>query len=474
MLHPQLWPDTAAIDQHNHLTIGGYDTVALVGAYGTPLYLLDEATFRAGCRAYRRAFQRRYRGPSAIHYASKALLNLAVAQIVAEEGLGLDVVSGGEQHVALQAGFPAERMHMHGNAKSRVELEQALMAGVGRVVVDNLDELELLSRLVERRSAPAAIMLRLSPGIAVDTHSYIETGSAESKFGLPLDALDAAAARIRATSGLRLAGLHVHLGSQFFDYAPIQRAISVLLDCVVQLRDQHDIIVDEVSPGGGLGVPYTVEQSAPDLDAYAAAVGDALEVGCAARGLPPLRLVIEPGRSLVARAGVALYTVVATKQLPAQDEGRRPAGTRKDEASSLSSVKLSLEHAPSSSAVGRSLAVRYLHVDGGMADNIRPALYGARYTALLANRAADAADEIVHVAGRFCESGDVLLRSIALPRAATGDLLAVAVAGAYTLSMSSSYNLVPRPPLLLIGGAHARLIQRGETYADLLARDVPL
>jgi diaminopimelate decarboxylase len=315
-LHPQLWPDTATIDQHGHLTIGGCDTAALVRAYGTPLYLLDEATFRAGCRAYRRAFKRRYRGPSAIHYASKALLNLAVAQIVAEEGLGLDVVSGGEQHVAMQAGFPAERIHMHGNAKSQVELEQALSAGVGRVVVDNLDELELLAQLVERRAAPMAIMLRLSPGIAVDTHSHIETGSAVSKFGLPLDALDAAAARIRATPGLRLAGLHVHLGSQIFDYAPIQRAISVLLDRAAQLRDRHGIVVDEISPGGGLGVPYTAEQTAPDLDAYATAIGDALAAGCAARGLPLLRLVIEPGRSLIARAGVALYSVVASKQLP--------------------------------------------------------------------------------------------------------------------------------------------------------------
>ncbi len=458
IVHPQLWPDTATIDQHGHLVIGGCDTVALARAYGTPLYLLDEATFRAGCRAYRRAFQRRYRGPSAIHYASKALLNLAVAQIVAEEGLGLDVVSGGEQHVAMQVGFPAERIHMHGNAKSRFELEQALRAGVGRVVVDNLDELELLAQLVEHHSAPTPIMLRLSPDIAVDTHSYIETGSAVSKFGLPLDALDAAAVRIRATPGLRLTGLHAHLGSQIFDYAPIQRAISVLLDSAARLRDQHGIIIDEVSPGGGLGVPYTAEQPTPDLDAYAAAIGDALEAGCAARGLPLLRLVIEPGRSLIARAGVAIYAVVASKQLP-----RAERATAHDEPLDLPSA----DARPSSAA-------RYLHVDGGMADNIRPALYGARYTALLANRAAAPAEEIVHVAGRFCESGDVLLRNIALPRAAPGDLLAVAVVGAYTLSMASSYNLVPRPPMLLLGGERARLIQRGETYADLLARDVPL
>lgn len=438
MLQPQLWPDTALIDPRGRLEIGGCDAVALAEAHGTPLYLLDEATFRAAGRAYRAAFARSYAGPSAIHYAGKALLNSAVAQIVADEGLGLDVVSGGELHVALHAGFPAERVHMHGNAKPRAEIEQALLAGVGRIVVDNLDELDLLARLVAGRADQAAILLRLSPAIVADTHAYIETGSADSKFGLPLAALDAAAALIRATPGLRLAGLHVHLGSQIFDVAPLRRAIGVLLDCAARLRDQHDIVVDEISPGGGLGAPYTAEQPAPDLGAYAAAIGGALADGCAARALPLPRLLVEPGRSLIARAGVALYSVVATKPL---------AGPG---------------------------ATRYLHIDGGMADNIRPALYGARYTALLANRAADPASEVVHVAGRFCESGDVLLRDIALPRAGPGDLLAVAVAGAYTLSMASNYNMIPRPPLLLVGAGRARIIQRRETYADLLARDALL
>ncbi len=469
-LHAHLWPDTAQVTPDGHLAIGGCDVVALAREHGTPLYLLDAATFRGRCRAYRAALDRHYPGASAVHYASKALLNTAVAQLVATEGLGLDVVSGGELYVALRAGFPARRIHLHGNAKLRAELEQALAAGVGRIVVDTLDELDLLARLAAGRADPQPIMLRLAPDIAAGGHAHIATGHAASKFGLPLDALDAAAERIAAAPGLRLAGLHVHLGSQIFDAAPFVRAIGVLLDCAARLRVRHRIAVAEISPGGGLGVPYTAEQPAPDPQGYAAALGRAVREGCAARDLPPPRLVIEPGRSIVARAGVAVYEIIATKRLSGGDQ--RP--TTNDQRA--------LEEQDRSSFVGAryivplrpSSAVRYLHVDGGMADNIRPALYGARYTAVLAGRAAEDAGEQVHVAGRYCESGDVLLRDVDLPRARTGDLLAVAVVGAYTLSMASNYNLVPRPPLLLLGGGRARVIQRRETYADLAARDMPL
>lgn len=469
MLHQHLWPDTAAIDSHGHLVVGGCDLVALARAHGTPLYLLDEATFRNSCRAYRDACARHAPGPLAVHYAGKALLNVAVARIVGEEGLGLDVVSGGELHVALRAGFPAPRIHLHGNAKTRAELELALESGVGRVVVDNLDELELIGRLAEGRAAPQPIMLRLAPDVAADTHAHIQTGQATSKFGLPLDALDAAAARALAAPGLRLAGLHAHLGSQIFDAAPFAQALGVLLDCAARLRDRHGIAIEEISPGGGLGVAYVAEQPSPNVESYAAEIGGALAVGCRARGLPPPKLVVEPGRALVARAGVALYEVVGSKPLPADDH--RPSATdhRGGEGGDGSGDEMpsSISHPPSSAA-------RYLHVDGGMADNIRPALYGARYTALLANRADAPAEEAVHVAGRYCESGDVLLRDALLPRALPGDLLAVAVAGAYTLSMASTYNLVPRPALLLVGGGQARVIQRRETYDDLLLRDMPL
>lgn len=450
---PQLWPDGAGIDARGHLTIGGCDTVELARAYGTPLYLLDEATFRASCRAYRDALARHYPGASSAHYASKALLNSAVVQLVAEEALGLDVVSGGELFVALRAGFPAERIHLHGNAKPRAELEQALAAGIGKIVVDTLDELELLAQLTADCPMPQAILLRLAPDIAADTHAHMETGRATSKFGLPLDALDAAATRIAAAPGLRLAGLHAHLGSQILDYTPITQAIGVLLDCAARLRDQHQLTIAEISPGGGLGTPYTADQPTPDVDAYVVALARAMRVGCAARGFPPLRLVVEPGRSIVARAGVALYEIVATKP--------------------LSGVG-SWEVGDGDATPNSQLPARYLHVDGGMADNIRPALYGARYTALLANRAGAPVAEIVHIAGRYCESGDVLIRDIGLPRAELGQILAVATAGAYTLSMASNYNLTPRPALLLVADGRARVIQRRETYADLAARDLLL
>jgi diaminopimelate decarboxylase len=452
---PQLWPADASIDARGHLIIGGCDTVELARSYGTPLYLLDEATFRACCRAYRAAIEHHYTGASNAHYASKALLNSAVVRMVAEEGLGLDVVSGGELYIALRAGFPAERIHLHGNAKPRAELEQALAAGIGKIVVDTLDELDLLAQLTAERVLPQAILLRLAPDIAADTHAHMQTGSAASKFGLPLAALDAAAARIARAPGLRLAGLHTHLGSQILDYTPITQAVGVLLDCAARLRDEHRIPVDEISPGGGLGTPYTADQPIPNVDAYVAAIAEAMRVGCAARRFPLLRLVVEPGRSIIARAGVALYEIVATKPLLGDGGWGLGGGAE-------------VIHPPSPHPHTPS---RYLHIDGGMADNIRPALYGARYTALLANRAGAPAAELVHIAGRFCESGDVLIRQIGLPRAELGEILAVATAGAYTLSMASNYNWVPRPALLLVAGGQAHVIQRRETYADLAARD---
>jgi len=463
MLPKHIWPDTAQIGSDGQLLVGGCDLVGLAREHGTPLYLLDEATFRHNCRAYRAALARHYPSTSSVHYASKALLNTAIAQLVAEEGLGLDVVSGGELFAALHAGFPARQIHIHGNAKLRAELEQALAASVGKIMVDSLDELDLLAHLTRGRATPQAIMLRLAPDIAADTHAHIQTGHATSKFGLPLEALDGAAQRIGSAPGLQLVGLHAHIGSQIFDYRSIERAVGVLLDCAVQLRDRHGLAVSEISPGGGLGAAYTVDQAPTDIEGYIAAIGRTVVEGCAARDLPLPALLIEPGRSIIARSGVALYEIVATKPL-ASDEGRKT-----EDESPLDAVTQ-----PPSSVGGPSSASRYLHIDGGMADNIRPSLYGARYTALLANRAAAPADERVHVAGRYCESGDVLLRDIVLPRARPGDLLAVAVAGAYTLSMASNYNLVPRPALLLVGDRRARLVQRRETYADLIARDLPL
>ncbi len=428
-----LWPLTTSVDHGGRLIIGGCDVATLAQQYGTPLYLFDEVTIRTACRACRTAFAARHRGTTAVHYAGKALLNVAIAQIIADEGLGLDVVSGGELYVALRAGFPPQRIHMHGNAKTRAELEQALAAGIGQIIVDNLDELDTLRRLTANRSSPQPVALRIAPDIAADTHAHIQTGHATSKFGLPLDALDAAAEKLRTASGIRLTALHAHLGSQLFDIAPYAAAIEVLLDSATRLRDRFGVLIEEINAGGGIGVPYTADQPLPDIDAWAALLGDTLVRGCERRGLPLMRLVIEPGRSIIARAGIALYTIVATKPLP---------------------------------------HMRFLHIDGGMGDNIRPALYGARYTAALAERMRDPVEECVAIAGRYCESGDVLIRDLMLPRARVGEILAVPVAGAYTLSMASTYNLAPRPAVVLVNGGEARLIQRRETYEDLIVRDV--
>lgn len=442
MQHPYLWPDTTQINAAGHLEIGGCDITELAAQYGTPLYLLDEATLRGMMRSYRNAFAAAYPATSRVHYASKALLNLALAQIVAQEGLGLDVVSGSELLVARRAGLPMEQVHLHGNAKTRAELERALEWGVGAVVVDNLDELDQLAVLSSGRDQPQGVLLRVAPDIAAHTHAHIATGGADSKFGLPRAALDTAAERVLAAPGLRLLGLHAHIGSQLFEVAPFSATLRVLLAMAARLRDRFGITVDEISPGGGLGVPYTADTSPPDLAGYAATLANSTRALCDEHGLPLPRLTVEPGRSIVGRAGVALYRVVARKQ-------RGAFSAMQDADSPL-----------------------YLHIDGGMADNIRPALYGARYTALLANRAADPPSTQVHVAGRYCESGDVLLRDVPLAAAVPGDLLAVAVAGAYTLSMASNYNMALRPALLLLNNGSARLIQRRETEDDLLARDL--
>lgn len=430
-LVPHVWPETATVVD-GRLWVGGCDVVALADQFGTPLYLLDEVTLRGAMRAYRQAFAATYPGPFRVHYAGKALLNTALAQIVAQEGLGLDVVSATELLVARRAGVPMAHVHLHGNAKSDAELERALAWQVGAIVVDNLDELARLRAMSARLAEPQGVLLRIAPAIEADTHSHIATGGEAAKFGLPLAALDEAVAQTLAAPGLRWLGLHAHIGSQLFALDQVVATVEVLVSQAARLRERFGVTPVELSPGGGLGVPYTADQPSTDRFRYAQVVSEALQAACARYNLPLPRLTVEPGRSIVARAGVALYRVVGRK-------GRH-----------------------------------WLHIDGGMGDNIRPALYGARYSAVLANRAGELASEPISVGGRYCESGDVLLREIALPPAQPGDLIAVATAGAYTLSMSSNYNLVPRPALVLVGNGRAHVIQRRETEDDVLARDVVL
>jgi diaminopimelate decarboxylase len=433
----KLFPETAQIDREGHICVGGVDLVDLAHKWGTPLYLYDETTIRARCRAYCDALAASYPGPAQVAYACKSFLCMAIAQLIGEEGLGLDVVSGGELHIALKAGFPSDRIHFHGNNKTPDEIACALDAGVGRFVADNLHELKVLGDLASRRDRSAQIWLRLSPGIDVHTHDYRKTGLADSKFGLSLQTsdVDRAIEYVLDNSYLRLVGLHAHIGSQVFDTEPFVEAVEVLLDVLVQIRDRG-LHLSELSPGGGLGVPYVDPDPTLTIDSYVHRLCAAVIQGCRSRGLPLPRLVLEPGRSITGPAGVALYTVGARKEIPG----------------------------------GRT----YVSVDGGLADNPRPALYQADYTALLASKADEPLAERVSVVGKFCESGDVLIQSVQLPRTQPGDLLAVPVSGAYQLSMSSNYNQALRPAVFLVGNGQARLIVRRETYEDLMRRDLPL
>ncbi|HWO93829.1 MAG TPA: diaminopimelate decarboxylase [Dehalococcoidia bacterium] len=430
-----IFPIDTSISSRGRLALGGCDTLALVERFGSPLYVFDETTLRSQARAFVRAFGERY--PDAIvRYAAKAHLTIAFAHLFADEGLSLDVVSGGELAVALAGGFPAERIEFHGNNKTPQELDEALRAGVGRVAVDNLDEVRLLASIAERLGVRQAAILRVGPNVDPHTHGHTTTGLLDSKFGLPISTGQAeeAVRQMMASPHIELRGIHAHLGSPIFETEPYRQAIDVMAAFAADMRYRYDFECLEFSPGGGFAVQYVRETPAPEPDVYAEAIVAALRGAFEARDLPLPRLSIEPGRALVARAGVALYTVGARKEIP---------GVR-----------------------------TYVSVDGGMADNIRPAIYGSRYEALVANRPLAAPEERVTIAGKYCESGDVLIRDIELPRLVMGDVLAVPAAGAYCLAMSSNYNLALRPAVVLVREGRARLVQRRETYADLMSRDV--
>jgi diaminopimelate decarboxylase len=428
-------PLTAGVSDGGHLTLGGCDAVELAGEFGTPVYVFDEETLRGQCRAFQEAFQSRYPN-SIVAYAAKAYLGRAMAGIIAQEGMSLDVVSGGELAVAASVGFPAERIHFHGNNKSEQELREALDYGIARIVVDNFHELQLLNGIAQGRGVRQKILLRLSPGIDPHTHAKTTTGTLENKFGIPMPTGQAEAAVRQALDmpGVELVGLHVHLGSPVFELEPYAEAVDTVLEFASRLRKKYSFEMAEFSPGGGFAVAYTPEQHAPDPAVYAETVTSTLREGLWRHELPAPQLIVEPGRSIVARSAVALYTVGSSKEVPG--------------------VK------------------RFVSVDGGMADNIRPAMYEARYSALVANRVHDQRRETVTVAGKYCESGDVLMTDADLPPLEAGDILAMPAAGAYALAMASNYNLSLRPPVVLVKDGEAKLMRRRETYEDLTRADV--
>lgn len=425
---------TMAVNAAGHLEIGGCDTVELARTFGTPLYVLDEAMVRARCRAYREGFAKAYPNSQVI-YAGKALLNTAMCRIVAQEGLFLDVVSGGELYTARVAGFPADRIVFHGNNKSIDELAMALDTGVGRIVVDNFHELDMLDHLTRQKGRGVSVLLRVTPGVEAKTHAHIQTGQEDSKFGFGIadGAARAAVQRVLDSEWLRLEGLHSHIGSQLFDLTSYGGAVRVLFDFLAGLREQTGFVAREVNLGGGLGIRYTKADEPPSPAEYAQSLATFVKDAARAHAYPAPRIFVEPGRSIVGEAGTTLYTIGSSKVIP---------GVR-----------------------------TYISVDGGMTDNPRVALYGAKYEALIANRAAQPPATTVSVAGKCCESGDMLIWDLDVPQWAPGDVLAVFATGAYNYSMASNYNRLPRPAMLLVYEGKADVIVERERYEDLVRHD---
>ncbi len=428
-----LFPANAGVNEKNHLMLGGCDAAALAAEFGTPLYVFDEAALRQKCAEFRDEFGRRYPDTSIV-YAGKAFINRALALLFKEAGLGLDVVSGGELSIARSVDFPMQKVYFHGNNKSAEELSMALEAKVGRIVIDSFPELDMLSAMAGQRRARPDVLLRLTPGVDPHTHKHIATGIVDSKFGIPLASAEEAVARAMSTASLNLIGLHFHLGSQIFELEPYGEAIKVILELAADMKSRHGFELQELDVGGGFAVQYTVAALAPSIFDYAEIIVATVNEKCRELKLNLPKLVIEPGRSIVGRAGVVLYSVGVVKEIP---------GIR-----------------------------CYVSVDGGMADNIRPALYGARYEAVVANKMNDGAKKKVTIAGKFCESGDILIKDIDLPVVAAGDILAVPDCGAYCLAMGSNYNAALKPAVVMVNDGRARLIRRRETHEDLLRCDL--
>jgi diaminopimelate decarboxylase len=418
-----VYPAGSRVNESGRLEIAGCDLVELADRFGTPAYIYSEDDIRGRARQFVRAFQERTDAFEVI-YASKALPATAAYRVIREEGLSVDVASGGELHMALAAGFDPARIHLHGNNKTEAELRYAFEAGVGHLIIDSFDEIERAEWLLER---PQRVLIRVTPGIKPSTHDYVQTGQLDSKFGFGLaDRLaERAVERVRESAHLQLVGLHAHIGSQIFELEPYVKAIEVIAD----FCDAVDLWPELLNVGGGLGIAYLDTDEPPEIDDYVE-----VKVAGVRRVFDPApRILVEPGRSLVGNAGVTVYRVGTVKEIP---------GVR-----------------------------TYVAVDGGMSDNLRPMLYGARYEAVVADRAGETPDALATIAGMHCESGDVLVRDTELAAPAVGDVLVTPATGAYGYAMANNYNGVPRPPVIFCRDGEARVVVRRESWDDLLARD---
>ncbi len=430
---------TLKINKAGHLEIGGADAVALAQQFGTPVYVMDETYIRDMCSVYRETILKEYNGYGMVLYASKAFSCTAIYKIVASENIGIDVVSGGEIYTAMKAGFPAEKVCMHGNNKTLAELQLAVRYGVGEIVVDSETEIDLLEQLCEEQDKNQNILLRINPGVEAHTHHFIQTAKTDSKFGFSI--ADGSAEKITkyalTKKHLHLEGYHCHIGSQIFEKQSFALATEKMISFMARMRDEFSFEATVLNMGGGYGIWYTDDDkksSCADYAEYLHAICDTIKSKTSEYGLRLPFLLIEPGRSIVGEAGVTLYTVGATKEIP---------GIKK-----------------------------YVSVDGGMFDNPRYALYQAKYTAILANRALEKPCEVVSVAGKCCESGDIVCANVALPVAKRGDILAVLSTGAYNYSMASNYNRNLVPPVILVKDGKADYIVKPQTYDDLIRNDV--
>ncbi|WP_030408154.1 diaminopimelate decarboxylase [Streptomyces albus] len=432
-LDPRVWAQTVERTAEGALSVGGMDVRRLAEEFGTPAYVMDENDFRARCRAWREAF-----GPDAdVFYAGKAFLSRAVVRWLHEEGLNLDVCSGGELATALAAGMPPERIALHGNNKSMDEITRAVEAGVGRIVVDSFQDLARVAHVARRLGRRQPVQIRVTVGVEAHTHEFIATAHEDQKFGLALAGGQAAEAvrRVLGLESLELTGIHSHIGSQIFDMAGFEVSARRVVGLLTEVRDEHGVELPEIDLGGGLGIAYTSEDDPREPHEIAKALGDIVTRECEAAGLAVPRLSVEPGRAIVGPTAFTLYEVGTVKEL----EGLRT----------------------------------YVSVDGGMSDNIRTALYDAEYSVTLASRASEAEPMLSRVVGKHCESGDIVVRDAFLPAdLAPGDLLAVPATGAYCRSMASNYNHALRPPVIAVRDGEARTIVRRETEEDLLRLDV--
>lgn len=428
--------ENLSVNEKDHLVIGGCDTADLINKYNTPLYVMDEELIKKNCKTFKNSIDKYYNGNGLILYASKAFSCKYMCNLVKNEGLGLDVVSGGELYTAVKSGFPTDKIYFHGNNKTYDEILLAIDNKINRFVVDNIFELDTINKIAKEKNIKAGVLFRIKPGIDAHTHDFIKTGQIDSKFGFALETGEAMEI-IKYASKLEnidIVGVHCHIGSQIFELEPFVLAAKVMMNFIGDIKDAFGIEISELNLGGGFGIKYTETDCPIEYDKYIEAVSVAIKEAAKERNIKMPFILMEPGRSLIASAGITLYTVGGVKDIP---------NIRK-----------------------------YVSVDGGMCDNPRYILYQAKYSAVLSNRVSAKPAETVTIAGKCCESGDILITDIKMPQIKVGDNLAVLATGAYNYSMSSNYNRIPRPPVIMAENGKDKLIIKRETYDDIIANDL--